>query len=82
MLRRAIEAEKPAHTGYELCLVEPRFRLDAQSTVGVDTILGDEPALRLGCDTCHDVPRALPPYSRLGYDTVLRGHAAMREALA
>ena len=34
MLRRAIEAEKPAHTAYDLCLVEPRFRVGVQSTVG------------------------------------------------
>ena len=27
MVRRAVDAEKPAHTAYELCLVEPRFRV-------------------------------------------------------
>jgi phage tail-like protein len=71
MLRRALDAEKPAHTQYDLCLVESRFRLDAQSTVGVDTIIGAAPSLRLGCTDCTDVPPSLPPHGRLGYDTVL-----------
>ena len=30
---------KPAHTRYDLCLVEPRFRVGLQSTVGLDTII-------------------------------------------
>ena len=40
VLRHVIEAEKPAHTTYELELIGPRFRLGVQSTVGIDTILG------------------------------------------
>jgi hypothetical protein len=70
-IRRAIDAEKPAHTGYDLCLVEPRFRVGVQSTVGLDTIIGPYPRARLGCR--HDATAApsLPPRSRLGYDTVL-----------
>jgi phage tail-like protein len=71
MIRRAIEAEKPAHTQYELCLIEPRFRLDAQSTVGVDTVIGEAPSLRLGCDGCRGDAESLPPRGRLGFDSVL-----------
>jgi phage tail-like protein len=69
-LRRALDAEKPSHTGYDLCLVEPRLRVGVQSTVGLDTIIGDYPVARLAC--CHeDAPSSRPPRQRLGYDTVL-----------
>jgi phage tail-like protein len=70
MLRRAIDAEKPAQTRYDLCLVEPRFRVEAQSTIGLDTFIGEAPVTRLGC-ACRDLPPSLPPSGRLGYDTVL-----------
>jgi hypothetical protein len=39
----AIEQEKPAHTAYELTLVQPGLRIGLQSTVGIDTILGGWP---------------------------------------
>lgn len=81
MIRRAIEAEKPAQTQYDLCLVEPRFRLGAQSTIGIDTIIGAAPALRLGCDSCTDVAPSLPPMGRLGYDSVLSSDAAGRDSV-
>jgi hypothetical protein len=48
-VRRVIEAEKPAHTGYDLCLVRPDMRVGFQATVGVDTIVGGPPEpMRLG----------------------------------
>ncbi len=47
MLRRALDAEKPAHTQYDLCLVQSCFRLDEQCTIGFDTILGDYPKMQL-----------------------------------
>jgi phage tail-like protein len=51
-LRRAIEAEKPAHTRYELCLIASRMQVGLQSTVGVDTIVGGlAPGNVLGRDT-------------------------------
>jgi phage tail-like protein len=68
MLRRAIDAEKPAHTDYDLCLVEARFRVGIQSTVGIDTILGAwPPRAGLGCEDAGD----REPAHRLGYDMVL-----------
>jgi phage tail-like protein len=73
MIRRALDAEKPAHTEYDLCLVEPRFRVGAQSTIGVDTIVGDAPVWELGRAACVPAPPSLPPVGRLGYDTVLAG---------
>ena len=43
LLRRAIDIQKPAHTTYELVLVEPRFRIGDQSTIGLDTVIGAPP---------------------------------------
>jgi hypothetical protein len=69
MLRRAIDAAKPAHTQYDLYLVEPRFRVGVQSTVGIDTLVGGHPPARLACS--REGPPSRPPRQRLGYDTVL-----------
>lgn len=69
--RRAADAVKPAHTAYDLHLVEPRFRVGVQSTIGMDTIVGKLPDARLGCrHTTNDAPSAQPKH-RLGYDTLL-----------
>lgn len=93
MLRRAIEAEKPAHTRYTLHLVPPRLQVGRQSTIGVDTIIGSHPVARLTCGagaggpcegdhpTAHAGPApSAPPAGYLGYDTVLADrHAAWAE---
>ena len=71
-LRRALDAEKPAQTSYELCLLEPRFRVGIQSTVGVDTLIGGYPVTRLACPD-PTAPGSRPPRSCLGYDTLLGG---------
>ena len=48
-LRDLIEAEKPAHTEFELCLAEPRMRTGFQARLGIDAIVaGDPPPGRLG----------------------------------
>ncbi|MCI0584209.1 MAG: phage tail protein [Chloroflexi bacterium] len=70
MLRRAVDAEKPAHTQYELCLIEPRFRVGVQATVGIDTVVAGYPVAHLRCDQHRDAP-SRPPSNRLGYDAVL-----------
>ena len=38
-LRDLIEAEKPAHTDFQLCLIEPRMRVGVQARVGIDSIV-------------------------------------------
>ena len=43
LLRQVIEAEKPAHTDYHLCFVEPNMRVGFQSRVGIDTIVAGPP---------------------------------------
>lgn len=71
MLRRALDSEKPAHSAYDLCLVEPRVRVGAQSTVGLDTIVAGYPRAHLACPHETDLPASLQPRNRLGYDTLL-----------
>jgi phage tail-like protein len=80
-VRRALDAEKPAHTYYDLCLVEPRFRVGFQSTVGLDTIIGAFPVARLACPHETDAPPSRPPRHRLGYDTILAGEPADQTGL-
>lgn len=47
-LQRLIEAQKPAHTACQLRIIGPGLRIGCQSTVGVDTWLGEYPAEPLG----------------------------------
>ena len=42
-MRAVIELEKPAHTAYHLCVIEPRMRVGFQSRVGIDTVVGGPP---------------------------------------
>jgi phage tail-like protein len=70
LLRRAIEAEMPAHVSYELCLIDAGVKVDMQSTVGLDMIIGDPPACRLTCEPDRDAP-SLPLHNRLGFGAVL-----------
>jgi phage tail-like protein len=48
-VKAIIEREKPAHTLYEVCVIEPGLRVGYQATLGIDTLL-DGPAVpaRLG----------------------------------
>ncbi len=67
-LRDLIEAEKPAHTDFQLCLIEPRMRVGVQARVGVDSIVaGPGPAMRLDS-------------GELGRDSYLGGEDAPSES--
>ena len=80
-VRRVIDAEKPAHTDYHLCLIEPELRVGFQAQVGFDTIVGGPPpplrlgATRLGLET--NLPSVVGDAGRVGqtasvgYTTVL-----------
>jgi len=35
-----VDREKPAHTSYHLCAIEPRMRVGFQARVGIDTVVG------------------------------------------
>ena len=66
-IRAVLDQEKPAHTAYELCIIEPRFRVGFQSRVGVDTVVaGAQRSLALGDDQL------------LGEETVLAGESVSR----
>lgn len=81
LLRRAIELHKPAHTTYELVLVEPRLRVGDQSTLELDTVIGAPLPGPLLCPERCDPP-SRPPHQRLGFDTTLgRGPHAMEPQL-
>jgi phage tail-like protein len=63
-VRAILDQEKPAHTTYHLCIIEPRFRVGFQSRVGIDTVVGG-PSRSL----------ALGTGQALGQDTTLGGAA-------
>lgn len=42
-LRTVIEREKPAHVGYEICVIEPQLVVGFQATLGVDAVVGGPP---------------------------------------
>jgi phage tail-like protein len=68
LIRRAIEAQKPAHVTYELVLVEPRFRIGDQSTLDLDAVIGAPMPTAL---LCSEDPPGRPPHQRLNFDTTL-----------
>ena len=61
-VREVIESEKPAHTSYHLCIIEPRLRVGFQARVGVDAVVAGPP-----------LPIALGESSKLGSDAAIGG---------
>jgi phage tail-like protein len=50
-IRAVLDQEKPAHTAYHLCIIDPDFRVGFQSRLGIDTVVGGLPrSLALGTD--------------------------------
>ena len=47
----AVEAQKPAHTGFELRVFNTGLRIGKQSAIGLDTWLGHYPSAPLGAMT-------------------------------
>jgi phage tail-like protein len=47
-LQRLIDAQKPAHTAYQVRVVEPGVRIGCQSSIGIDMLIGSYPAAPLG----------------------------------
>lgn len=73
-VRTIIDQEKPAHTAYHLCIIDPRFRVGFQSRVGIDTVVAGPPrSLALGSDQTlgFDSSLAGPPPSLLGSESRL-----------
>ena len=63
-IETVIQQEKPAHTSYHLCIIDPYFRVGFQSRLGIDTVVGG-PTRNL----------ALGTGQVLGKDTALAGIA-------
>ena len=63
-----VEREKPAHTSYQLCFVDPGIRVGFQALLGVDTIVGGGPpaASRLGEATGSALVLGGEPAGRIG----------------
>lgn len=43
VVRAVLDREKPAHTTYDLCVIEPLMRVGVQARVGIDTIVAAGP---------------------------------------
>lgn len=77
-VKAIIEAEKPAHTDYHLCIIEPRMRVDFQARLGIDTVVAGPPletrlreGMALGGDRplAGQSPGSIGKESRLGTTT-------------
>lgn len=78
-IRRVIEREKPAHTDYLLCFIEPEMRVGLQARLGIDTYVAKAPAgaslagmtLDLNARLAGVDGGRLSSHGRLGLDTRL-----------
>jgi phage tail-like protein len=43
-VRALLDREKPAHTAYHLCIIEPRMRVGLQARIGIDSIVAGPPS--------------------------------------
>jgi len=68
--RAVLDAERPSHTAYHLCVIEPRLRVGVQARLGIDAIVagGREPTLLNDTETGGLVLDG-PPAGRLGEST-------------
>jgi phage tail-like protein len=66
-VRTVIEREKPAHTTYHLCIIEPRMRVGFQARVGIDAVVaGPLPAIKLGETLGDSITLGGDPAGRIG----------------
>jgi phage tail-like protein len=70
-VRTVLDREKPAHTTYDLCVIEPAMRVGSQALVGIDTIVGGAP-----------VATPFDGTLELGSDTVLAGDSRRRSRMS
>ena len=71
VVNRIVETNRPAHTEHTVCFVYPEARLEQQSSVGLDFVLGEieEPRTQIG--GCPDPVGSSSAHGWLGVDTVL-----------
>ena len=60
-----IRREKPAHTDYHLCVIEPRLRAGYQARVGIDTVVSGPP-LPSALDEASEIVLGGQPAGRAG----------------
>jgi hypothetical protein len=66
-IRAVIEREKPAHTSYQVCIIEPRMRVGYQARVGVDAVVAGPPSsFILGETSGRGVTLGGEPAGRIG----------------
>ncbi len=67
-VRRVLDREKPAHTDYHLCTIQPLMRVGFQATVGIDAVVGDsvKHSSALGSDSYEGLVLSGEPPARLG----------------
>ena len=72
LARRVLDRERPAHTTYHLCVVEPCMRVGHQARIGIDAVVAGpaEPTL-LGGPEAGGLVLGGPPSERLGETTAL-----------
>jgi len=74
LVQSVIEKEKPAHTAYQLCVIEAQMRVGFQARVGIDAVVGGKPtSIRLGDTTGLGIATALggQPAGRIGAENQL-----------
>ncbi len=74
LVQSVIEKEKPAHTAYQLCVIEAQMRVGFQARVGIDAVVGGTPtSIRLGDTTGLGTATALggQPAGRIGAENQL-----------
>jgi phage tail-like protein len=83
-LKQIIDAEKPAHTDFHLCFVNPSFRVGDQARIGIDTIVAAPPppglfdegvlgrSTRLGVSVGHEASLRVEENFELRSTTLLR----------
>jgi phage tail-like protein len=73
-VRSVVDQEKPAHTAYHLCIIDPRFRVGFQGRLGIDTVVAGTPRSPApGMDQSLGISSVLagPPPSLLGAESRL-----------
>ena len=74
-IKAIVDREKPAHTSYEICVVEPGIRVGYRARLGIDTLVGHGPVQRGLGETAlvlaGQPPSSLGISSRLGVSTHL-----------
>lgn len=79
LARAVLDSERPAHTAYHLCIVEPRLRVGVQARLGVDAIVASSPEPTLLDDVgAAGLVLDGPPAGRLGEGTRI-GHTHLTD---